>query len=511
MPVFWECDRCTACCRWPGQVRLTETETARIAAHLGLSEAEFIQLHTRLTAQRDGLALLDKPDGSCAFLDGTDCRIQPVKPQQCRDFPNLWNFPDFEKICRARPVDVSPEEWRRRVARATGREVFTFPAPPASHTARPMSSKTLRIAALAGDGIGPEVMREALKVLAAAGRKFQIDLAVTEAPVGWAGIDAAGKALPDATLELCRRSDAILFGSVGLPDRDPTIPKEERPERAALLRIRKEFGLFANLRPVQLPKALSHACPLKPERQGDGIDLLVVRELTGGMYFGQPKKTEEITLADGSRVLRAIDTMVYTTPEIERIAHVSFRAARLRRKKVTSIDKANVLENGVLWREVVSRVAKEYPDVTLDHLFVDNAAMQFLLKPTQFDVVLCENMFGDILSDEAAALAGSLGMLPSASLGTTTGQQTFGFYEPAGGTAPDIAGKNLANPIAQILSTAMMLRYSFGLSEPAAAIDNAVRKVIDAGLRTGDIYTPADPNARKVGTREMGDAIAAAL
>ncbi len=374
-----------------------------------------------------------------------------------------------------------------------------------------MSSKTLRIAALAGDGIGPEVMREALKVLAAVGRKFDQSFDVTEAPVGWAGIDAAGKALPDATLELCRRSDSILFGSVGLPDRDPTIPKEERPERAALLRIRKEFGLFANLRPVKLPKALSHSCPLKPERQGDGIDLLVVRELTGGLYFGQPKKTEEITLPDGTRTQRAIDTMVYTTPEIERIAHVAFRAARLRRRKVTSIDKANVLENGILWRETVTRIGKEYPDITLDHQFVDNAAMQFLLRPTQFDVVLCENLFGDILSDEAAALAGSLGMLPSASLGITAAERTFGFYEPAGGTAPDIAGKNLANPIAQILSSALMLRYSFGLTEAAAAIESAVSTAIDQGLRTGDIFNPADPAARRVGTREMGDAIVAAI
>jgi len=374
-----------------------------------------------------------------------------------------------------------------------------------------MSSKTLRIAALAGDGIGPEVMREALKVLAAVGRKFDLSFDVTEAPVGWAGIDAAGKALPDATLELCRCSDSILFGSVGLPDRDPTIPKEERPERAALLRIRKEFGLFANLRPVKLPKALSHSCPLKPERQGDGIDLLVVRELTGGLYFGQPKKTEEITLPDGTRTQRAIDTMVYTTPEIERIAHVAFRAARLRRRKVTSIDKANVLENGILWRETVTRIGKEYPDITLDHQFVDNAAMQFLLRPTQFDVVLCENLFGDILSDEAAALAGSLGMLPSASLGITAAERTFGFYEPAGGTAPDIAGKNLANPIAQILSSALMLRYSFGLTEAAAAIESAVSTAIDQGLRTGDIFNPADPAARRVGTREMGDAIVAAI
>ena len=367
--------------------------------------------------------------------------------------------------------------------------------------------KTFKIAALAGDGIGPEVMREAIKVLRAVQKKISATFQITEAPVGWAGIDAAGKALPDATLGLCKQSDAILFGSVGLPERDPTIPKEERPERAALLRIRKEFGLFANLRPVQLPKALAHACPLSLDRQGNGIDILVVRELTGGMYFGQPKKTEDI----GQGQQRAVDTMVYTTAEIDRIAHVAFRAAQLRRKKVMSIDKANVLENGVLWREVVTRVGKEYPDVALEHMFVDNAAMQLVLKPTQFDVMLCENMFGDILSDEAAALGGSLGMLPSASLGATAGEQTFGFYEPAGGTAPDIAGKNLANPIAQILSAALMLRYSFKLNEAASAVEGAVAKAIGAGLRTGDIFNPADSSAKKVGTREMGDAIASGV
>ena len=298
-----------------------------------------------------------------------------------------------------------------------------------------------------------------------------------------------------------------MFGSVGLPDRDPTIPKEERPERAALLRLRKEFGLFANLRPVKLPKELSHSCPLSKERQGDGIDILVVRELTGGMYFGQPKKTEQVSPG----VQRAIDTMVYTTPEIERIAHVAFRAARLRRKKVTSIDKANVLENGVLWREVVTTVSQQYSDVALEHMFVDNGAMQLMLKPTQFDVMLCENMFGDILSDEAAALAGSLGMLPSASLGATSGEKTFGFFEPAGGTAPDIAGKNLANPIAQILSAALMLRYSFAQNDAAAAIENAVAKAIATGLRTGDIFSASETNAKRVGTSVMGDAIASGI
>ena len=368
-----------------------------------------------------------------------------------------------------------------------------------------MSERSYKIAALAGDGIGPEVVREALKVLRAAEGKFGFQLNITEAPVGWAGIDAAGKALPDDTLALCRDSDAILFGSVGLPDRDPTIPKEERPERAALLALRKIFGLFANLRPVRLPTELAHACPLKTERQGGGIDLLVVRELTGGMYFGQPKTTE--TLEDGQQ--RAIDSMVYTTSEIERIAHVGFRSAQLRRKRLMSIDKANVLENGVLWREVVIKVGENYPDVELDHMFVDNASMQLLLDPAQFDVMLCENTFGDILSDEAAALAGSLGMLPSASLGETTGEKTFGFYEPAGGTAPDIAGKDLANPIAQILSAALMLRHSLGENEAAAAIETAVAATITNGLRTSDIFNADDPNARQVGTAEMGDAIAA--
>jgi 3-isopropylmalate dehydrogenase len=364
--------------------------------------------------------------------------------------------------------------------------------------------KTFNIAALAGDGIGNEVMAEAVKVLRATEKKFGFKLEITAAPVGWAGIDAAGKALPDATLALCKKSDSILFGSVGLPDRDPTIPKEERP---ALLRLRKEFSLFANLRPVKLPKVLSYACPLAQERQGDGIDILVVRELTGGMYFGQPKKTEDL----GGGNFRAIDTMVYTTPEIERIAHVAFKAAQLRRKKLTSIDKANVLENGILWREVVTRTGKNYPDVALEYMFVDNGAMQLMLKPTQFDVMLCENMFGDILSDEAAALGGSLGMLPSASLGATNGNQTFGFYEPAGGTAPDIAGKNLANPIAQILSSALMLRHSFSLNDAAIAIENAVAKAIESGNRTGDIFSATEPNAKRVGTSEMGDAIAAAV
>lgn len=375
--------------------------------------------------------------------------------------------------------------------------------------------KQFKIAALAGDGIGPEVMREAIKVLRATEKKFDFSLQITDAPVGWAGIDTAGKALPDATLALCKQSDAILFGSVGLPERDPTIPKEQRPERAALLRLRKEFGLFANLRPVKLLKELSATCPLRPERLEGGVDILVVRELTAGLYFG-PKSTEEIvelheTTRESRRYRKAVDTMVITCSEIERIAHVAFQTARQRRKKVTSIDKANVLENGVLWREVVADLGRQYPDVMLEHMFVDNGAMQLMLRPGQFDVMLCENTFGDILSDEAAALGGSLGMLPSASLGETRAEKTFGLYEPAGGTAPDIAGKNLANPIAQILSAALMLRHSFGLDAAAAAIEAAVAQAIRAGYRTGDIYLAGTPATQKLGTREMGDAIAAAV
>jgi 3-isopropylmalate dehydrogenase len=377
-----------------------------------------------------------------------------------------------------------------------------------------MSLQTFNVAALAGDGIGPEVMREAIKVLRALEQKFPARFIITEAPVGWAGFDAAGKVLPDSTLALCKKSDAILFGSVGLPDRDPTVPKGERPERAALLRLRSEFQLFANLRPVRLWDELGHICPIVKERRPDRIDILVVRELTGGLYFGTPKTAEH--LENGQR--RAIDTMVYTTAEIERIAHVAFRAAQERGHtrpghipKVTSIDKANVLENGVLWREVVTSVGTKYPGVQLEHMLVDNGAMQLMLKPAQFDVLLCENLFGDILSDEAAALAGSLGLVPSASLGTANGDRLFGLYEPAGGTAPDIAGKDMANPIAQILSAALMLQHSFKLRQAHDLILAAVTKTIAAGYRTGDIFNPQDPSAKKVGTQSMGTAIAQAL
>jgi 3-isopropylmalate dehydrogenase len=377
-----------------------------------------------------------------------------------------------------------------------------------------MNLQTFKVAALAGDGIGPEVMREAIKVLRAVENKFPVRFNITEAPVGWAGIDAASNALPDATLALCKESDAILFGSVGLPDRDPTIPRDQRPERAALLRLRKEFQLFANLRPVILWKELAHVCPIVKERHGVGIDILVVRELTAGLYFGKPKSIE--ILGNGQK--RATDTMIHSTSEIERISHVAFLAAQERAKsaagrkpKVTSVDKANVLENGVLWREVVSDVGKHYPAVILEHMLVDNTAMQLMLKPSQFDVLLCENMFGDILSDEAAAIAGSLGMVPSASLGAAERDRFFGLYEPAGGTAPDIAGKDLANPIAQILSAALMLQYSFKLRDAHNAILNAIGKAIADGNRTGDIFNPADSSTKKIGTRAFGDAIAAAI
>ncbi len=371
-------------------------------------------------------------------------------------------------------------------------------------------STTYRIAVLAGDGIGPEVMTEAGKVLRAVEKKFGFTIHETPMPVGGAGIDEKGKALPDETLKVCEESDAILFGSVGGPKWE-SLPPNEQPERAALLPLRKHFGLFANLRPCLCLPELTHASPLRPESVAGGVDVLCVRELTGGLYFGEPKYLKE----EADPI--AVDTMVYKKSEIERIARVAFEAARGRDKRLTSIDKANVLQNGILWRRTVNEIAKEYPDVTLSHLYVDNAAMQLIKNPKSFDVVLAENLFGDILSDEMAMIAGSLGMLPSASLGATketsrdqsTGtSRRFGMYEPSGGTAPDIAGKGIANPIAQILSAAMMLRHSLGEPAAADAIDAAVRKVIASGLRTGDIYSEG---TTKVGTAAMGDAIAAAI
>lgn len=379
----------------------------------------------------------------------------------------------------------------------------------------PPRTPALKIAALAGDGIGPEIMREAIKVLRAIEKRFALTLEITEAPVGWAGIDKEGKALPDSTLALCKKSGAILLGAVGLYYRDPEVVKEKRPERA-LLRLRKQLGLFANLRPVKLYPELADASPLRPERQGDGIDLLMVRESTGGLYYAYPRKTEPVMEVKEAgtkpqQVLRAVDTMALTASEIERIAHVAFRAAWLRRKKVTSVDKANILETSILWRQIVTEIGHQYPQVVLENMLVDTAAMQLVLRPTQFDVILCESTFGEILSDEAAALVGSLGTLPSASLGYPRDGQTCGLFEPAGGTAPDIAGKNLANPIAEILAAALMLRYSFGLDEAAKAIEAAVGKVISAGYRTADIFSSGVTKLRKVSTSQMGDAIAAAI
>lgn len=362
----------------------------------------------------------------------------------------------------------------------------------------------LKIAVLPGDGIGPEVMAEARKVLAVAQEKFGFELALTEMRVGGAAIDDDGEALPAATLRVCEESDAILFGSVGGPKWE-SLPPAQQPERAALLPLRRHFQLFANLRPAICFPALTHASPIKESIVGGGFDVLCVRELTGGLYFGQPKGIRD---EEGDTI--AVDTMVYRKSEIERIAHVAFQAAQGRGGALTSIDKANVLENGVLWRATVTALGREkYPDVKLSHLYVDNAAMQLIKNPKAFDVVLAENLFGDILSDEMAMITGSLGMLPSASLGTReTATGRFGLFEPSGGTAPDIAGKGVANPIAQILSAAMMLRYSLGQPEAADAIEAAVRRVIDDGLRTGDIFSEG---SRQVGTSEMGDAITAAL
>ncbi|MEO6785635.1 MAG: 3-isopropylmalate dehydrogenase [Chthoniobacteraceae bacterium] len=366
-----------------------------------------------------------------------------------------------------------------------------------------------KIAVLAGDGIGPEVMLEARRVMAVVEKKFSLTFSCTEARVGGIAIDVDGKALPDATVQICRDSDAILFGSVGGPKWE-TLPPSEQPERGALLPLRKHFGLFANLRPGICYPQLTHASPVRPDLVAGGFNMLCIRELTGGLYFGQPKGTH---MENGEPV--AVDTMVYKRSEIERIAHVAFRAAQGRRKKVTSVDKANVLENSVLWRKTVIEIAKQYPDVQLAHLYVDNAAMQLIKAPKDFDVLLAENLFGDILSDEMGAIAGSIGMLPSASLGAANSQLStpdsqlfFGLFEPGGGSAPDIAGKGIANPIAQILSVAMMLRYALGQPAAADAIEAAVQKIIEAGLRTGDIWSDG---TLMVSTEAMGIAVAEAI
>lgn len=364
-------------------------------------------------------------------------------------------------------------------------------------------SKSYQIAVLAGDGIGPEVMAEALRVLNAVETKFSLKFDLHHHLVGGAAIDKVGKALPDDTLKACEAADAILFGSVGGPKWE-SLPPAEQPERAALLPLRKHFQLFANLRPAICLPELTHASPLHPTISDGGFDVLCVRELTGGLYFGEPKYIKQ----EGGEHF-AVDTMIYWESEIRRIAKVAFEAARKRKHRVTSIDKANVLQNGVLWRRIVEETARDFPDVTLNHLLVDNAAMQLIKNPKSFDVILAENLFGDILSDEMAMLTGSLGMLPSASLGETTGGTArFGMYEPSGGSAPDIAGKGIANPIAQILSAAMMLRFSCGQEKAASAIESAVRKVIADGLRTADIHTPG---TARVDTSGMGEAIVAAL
>lgn len=361
-------------------------------------------------------------------------------------------------------------------------------------------AKTFKIAVLPGDGIGPEVMDEAIRVLDTIGKKYDVVFDGTFANVGGAGIDKEGKALPQTTVDICKAADAILFGSVGGPKWE-SLPPDEQPERGALLPLRKIFGLYANLRPAIIFPSLTGASSLKEEVISGGFNVLVVRELTGGIYFSQPKGIE----GEGHERV-GFDTLRYSVPEIERITHVAFKAAQKRGKKVCSIDKANVLSSSVLWREVVTTIAKEYPDVELSHMYVDNAAMQLVRWPKQFDVLLCENMFGDILSDEAAMLTGSLGMLPSASLA----EGSFGMYEPSGGSAPDIAGQGIANPIAQILSAAMMLKYSCGMIEAADAIDNAVAKVLDQGYRTRDIFQNK-PGEKLVNTKEMGDAVIAAL
>jgi 3-isopropylmalate dehydrogenase len=354
------------------------------------------------------------------------------------------------------------------------------------------------VAVLAGDGIGPEVMEAALKVLAAAQKRFGFALEYVHADVGGIAIDQQGEALPPATLAVCEASDAILFGSVGGPKWE-SLPPAQQPERAALLPLRKHFDLFCNLRPAKVFKALAAACPLRPDIAGEGFDVLVVRELTSDIYFGQPKGRE----GSGPDEF-AYDTMLYKRSEIERITRMAFEAAQGRRKKVSSVDKANVLTTMVLWREVVTQIAAEYPDVELKHIYVDNAAMQLVKYPQQFDVMLCGNMFGDIISDEAAMLTGSIGMLASASLNGSS----FGLFEPAGGSAPDIAGQGIANPIAQILSAAMMLRYSLGQPAAADAIEQAVAQVLEQGIMTQDIATPG---CTVVGTKAMGEAIAAAV
>lgn len=356
------------------------------------------------------------------------------------------------------------------------------------------------IAVIPGDGIGPEIVREARKVLDAIGTKFGHEFCYTEVLMGGCSIDVHGVPLTDEALQTCKDSDSVLFGSIGGDAATSPWykrPPQERPE-AGLLKLRKGLQLFANIRPAYLYPELKKRCPLRDEVIGDGFDMVIMRELTGGIYFGE-RHTEVV---DGLR--KATDCLVYDENEIRRIAIKGFEIAMKRRKKMVSVDKANVLDSSRLWRAVVEEVAKDYPEVELSHMFVDNCAMQMVMNPGQFDVILTENMFGDILSDEASCVTGSIGMLSSASLGATK----LGLYEPIHGSAPDIAGKNLANPIATILSAAMMLRYSFDLMEEADAIEAAVKKVLEDGYRTVDIWSEG---FEKVGTVEMGDLIVARL
>lgn len=355
----------------------------------------------------------------------------------------------------------------------------------------------MKIAVLPGDGIGTEIVAEAVRVLNVLDLPFEME----EAKVGGAAYEAHGHPLPESTLALAKAADAILFGAVGDWKYD-TLERRLRPEQA-ILGLRKELGLFANFRPALCYEQLTHASSLKPELVA-GLDILIIRELTGDIYFGQPRGRRIATDGHFPGAEEAFDTMRYSRPEIERIAHVAFQAARKRSKKVTSVDKANVLETFQFWKDVVTEVHKEYPDVELEHMYVDNAAMQLVRAPKKFDVVFTGNMFGDILSDEAAMLTGSIGMLPSASLNA----QNQGLYEPSHGSAPDIAGKGIANPLATILSAAMMLRFSLQQPEAADRIESAVRAVLSAGLRTADIWSDG---TQKVSTREMGDAVVAAI
>ncbi|MGI2259636.1 3-isopropylmalate dehydrogenase [Shewanella sp. GXUN23E] len=355
-----------------------------------------------------------------------------------------------------------------------------------------------QIAVLAGDGIGPEVMAQARKVLAAVEHRFNLSMEYSEYDIGGIAIDNHGCPLPEATLKGCEAADAILFGSVGGPKWEK-LPPDSQPERGALLPLRAHFGLFCNLRPARLHDGLEHLSPLRADISARGFDVVCVRELTGGIYFGKPKGRQGEGEAE-----EAFDTMRYSRMEIRRIARIAFETARGRKGKVTSVDKANVLACSVLWREVVEEVAKDFPDVTLEHIYIDNATMQLLRRPDEFDVMLCSNLFGDIISDELAMLTGSMGLLSSASMNASG----FGLYEPAGGSAPDIAGKGIANPIAQILSAALMLRHSLKQEEAAAAIERAVGKALSEGFLTGELATN---RAQAKTTAEMGDFIANAI